>query len=379
MQYTIEIPQSKLDYIQQRVSAYPWHPAPDDENDSWARGVNQSSLKELCEYWVNGFDWRVWEKELNRYPQFIQNIDGLDIHYVHVVGEADGKRPIILTHGWPGSHFEFWDVIERLAYPSKFGGNSADAFDVVVPSLPGFGFSGKPSQLIGPRATAKLWNSLMTKTLGYDRYVAQGGDFGSLVSSFLALDYKHCVGVHLNMIGLQPPERSNKTEAERAWLKSYQATLDAECAYLQIHYTKPQTIAASLNDSPVGCAAWIYEKMVAWSDPASFTESGQLSKDKLLTNIMIYLVNDAITTSIWFYRGFIEENAYLLAKSIDKPTGIANFLAEPVIKIPPRSWVERMYNVTQWSEFETGGHFAAMEQPLLFSDDIQKFGTAIGY
>jgi len=379
MQYSIEIPQAKLDYIKQRVNAYPWHPAPEDEGDSWARGLNQSSFKELCDYWLNDFDWRACEKELNRYPQFIQNIDGLDIHYVHVVGEAKGKRPIVLTHGWPGSHFEFWDVIERLAYPSKFGGNSGDAFDVVVPSLPGFGFSGKPRKLIGPRATAKLWNSLMTQTLGYKTYIAQGGDFGSLVSSYLALDYAQCVGVHLNMIGLQPPERKNKTDEEIAWLKSYQATLNAECAYLQIHYTKPQTLVASLGDSPVGCAAWIYEKLVAWSDPTSFTEGGQLSKDKLLTNIMIYLVNDAITTSIWFYRGFIEENAYQLAKAIDKPTGIANFVAEPVIKIPPRSWVERIYKVTHWTEFDTGGHFAAMEQPQLFSNDIQKFASTIGY
>ena len=193
MQYSIEIPHAKLDYIKQRVSAYPWHPAPSDEGDSWARGVNQSSLKELCDYWVNDFDWRACERELNRYPQFIQNIDGIDIHYVHVVGEANGKRPIVLTHGWPGSHFEFWDVIERLAYPSKFGGNSADAFDVVLPSLPGFGFSGKPSKLIGPRATAKIWNNLMTQTLGYKTYIAQGGDFGSLVSSFLALDFAQCV------------------------------------------------------------------------------------------------------------------------------------------------------------------------------------------
>ena len=379
MRYSIEIPQAKLDYIKQRVSAYPWHATPIDEGDSWARGVNQSSLKELCDYWVADFDWRASEKELNRYPQFIQNIDGLDIHYVHVVGEADGKRPIVLTHGWPSSHFELWDVIERLAYPSKFGGNSTDAFDVVVPSLPGYGFSGKPSQLIGPRATAKLWNTLMTQTLGYKTYIAQGGDFGSLVSSFLALDFEQCVAVHLNMIGLQPPERKDKTDAELAWLKSYQATLNAECAYLQIHYTKPQTLVASLHDSPVGCAAWIYEKMVAWSDPQSFNEGGQLSKDKLLTNIMIYLVNDAITTSIWFYRGFIEENAYQLAKSIEKPTGIANFLAEPVIKIPPRSWVERMYEVAHWAEFEKGGHFAAMEEPQLFSADIQKFGSTIGY
>jgi microsomal epoxide hydrolase len=379
--FTVTVPQSKLDAIAARVRAFPWFAAPDDEGALWSRGVNTQALKALCAYWLEGYDWRAQEAALNRYPQILATVDGMAIHAVHVVGEAGGARPIVLTHGWPGSHFEFWAAIEKLAFPSKFGGSSADAFDVVVPSLPGYGFSGKPSKPIGQRATARLWNALMTDAFGYRRYLAQGGDWGSLVSSFLALDHDACVGAHLNMVGLRPADAAPRTDEEKAWLARMTLALQAESAYLQQQSTKPQTLAMALMDSPVGTAAWILEKFHGWSDLGGGSLEAVYSRDQLLTNIMIYLVNDAIATSIWYYRARLEEGGFNFApgERVTKPTGIANFKGEPVFSTPPRSWVERVYHVAHWSDFDRGGHFAAMEQPDAFVGDVRAFARTIGY
>ena len=299
--YAVSVPQEKIDAILTRVKDYPWYPAPVDEGDTWLRGTNTEALRALCDYWVDGFDWRACEAELNRFPQFIETIEGIDIHYVHMKGEGENPKPIILTHGWPGSHFEFWNVIERLAHPSKFGGDPKDAFDVVVPSLPGFGFSGKPDKPIGPKTTARLWNSLMTQTLGYSRYIAQGGDLGALVTPFVALDYEACTAIHLNMIAVQPADPTPHTEEETAWFTTNEARRPIEGAYLAEHTTKPQTIGMALADTPVGTASWIFEKVVGWTDLSERNLAEVYSKDEILTTIMIYLVNDAIASSIWFY------------------------------------------------------------------------------
>ncbi|MEL7030252.1 MAG: epoxide hydrolase family protein, partial [Pseudomonadota bacterium] len=362
-------------------ASYPWYPAPADEGDTWARGTNTQALKALCDYWVKDYDWRASEAVLNRYPQFIETIDGIDVHYVHVEGEGPAARPIILTHGWPGSHYEFWDVIERLAYPSKFGGDPKDAFHVVVPSLPGFGFSGKPEKPIGPRTTARLWNTLMTQSLGYSRYLAQGGDLGALVTPFVGLDHDACVAVHLNMIAVQPADFTPQSDEEATWLTTNEAKRPIEGAYLQQHTTKPQTIALALADSPVGTASWILEKIRGWTDLRSGDLYEVYSKDEILTSIMIYLVNDAISSSIWFYRGFVEEAALMLqpGQRLTKPTGVANFTGEPVFNNPPRSWAERMFDVVHWSDIDQGGHFAAMEQPELFANDVITFARSISY
>jgi len=330
---------------------------------------------------VEEYDWRSCEEELNRFPQFIENIDGFDIHFVHVAGEAEDKRPLILTHGWPGSYYEFWGVIEKLAFPSRFGGNCEDAFDVIVPSLPGFGFSGKPGVLVGPRKTARLWNELMTRVLKYPRYLAQGGDFGSIVTNYLGLNHDACIGIHLNMVAIQPQYQKPQTDEERLWLRQYQATMNVEGAYLMEHATKPQTISMALMDSPVGAAAWILEKIHGWTDLRGGELEGVLTKDQILTSIMIYLLNDAVATSIWYYRGHFEEikSSWTLDRRVETPTGIANFLREPVYKNPPRSWVDRMFNVVHWSDLDDGGHFAAFEQPDLFASDLHEFGRKIGF
>ncbi len=376
--FTVNIPQAKLDAIAARVRAYPWFPAPTGE--AWEYGSNTAYLKELCAYWLNGYDWRAQEKTLNAHPQFIAEIDGLDVHFVHVRGEGDAaKRPLILTHGWPGSHYEFWQSIPRLAFPSQHGGDAKDAFDVIVPSLPGYAFSGRPKKPLGQRATAKLFNALMTKELGYTKYVAQGGDWGSLVTSFLALDHEACAAAHINMLAFRPSDPAPKTEEEGRWAMAQAAAFQREGAYFQEHTTKPQTLAHALMDSPVGVASWILEKFNGWSDITKGLER-VYSKDQLLTNIMLYLVTDSIATSIWYYRARLEEGAALApGQRVEKPTGVANFAGEAVFTMAPRSYVERVYNVVHWNDFAEGGHFAAMERSQDFVADVRAFARTIGY
>jgi pimeloyl-ACP methyl ester carboxylesterase len=378
--FSVSVPQAKLDAIAARVAAYPWFPAPDDEGAHWSRGINGAWLRDLCGYWLKDFDWRKQEADLNRFPQFITTIDGLDIHFVHVVGEAGGKRPLLITHGWPGSHYEFWGVIEKLAFPSRFGGKSADAFDLVIPSLPGYGFSGKPKRPLGQRETARLFNKLMTETLGYKSYLAQGGDWGSLVTSMIGLDHgASCRGIHLNMMALRPTPATPANEAEGAWLTHMGGAMQAEGAYFMEQTTKPQTLAHALMDSPVGTAAWILEKFHGWSDLGAHGDIEKVySKDQLLTNVMIYLATDSIATSVWYYRARLEENVTLAAgQRCETPTGFAHFPGEKVFSAPPRSWAERAYNLVRWTDMPDGGHFAAMEKPDAFVGEIRAWAAAL--
>lgn len=378
--FEVSVPQAKLDAIAARVRSFPWFPAP--EGEKWEYGVNTAYLKELCAYWLDRYDWRAQEKLLNKFPQFIADVDGFDVHFVHVRGEgAAARRPLILTHGWPGSHFEFWGAIEKLAFPSRFGGDAKDAFDVIAPSLPGYGFSARPKAPLGQRATAKLWNTLLTKELGYERYIAQGGDWGSMVTTFLGYEYAPaCAGIHINMIAFRLGNPAPQTDEERAWVASIQRALQMETAYLQEQTTKPQTLAMALMDSPVGTAAWILEKFHGWSDIRKNGLEGVYTKDQLLTNIMIYLVTDSIATSVWYYRARAEEAFdFPPGARVETPTGVSNFMGEGVFKMAPRSWVERIHNVVHWSDQEEGGHFAAMEQPDAFVRDVRGFARAISY
>lgn len=378
--FKIDIPQAKLDAIAARVRAFPWFPAPADEGDQWTRGINTAYLREFCAYWLDAFDWRKAEADLNRFPQFTADIEAETIHFLHVVGEAQGKRPLILTHGWPGSHYEFWGVIEKLAYPSRFGGKAGDAFDLVIPSLPGYGFSGRPRTPLGQRKTAALFNALMTRELGYTTYIAQGGDWGSFVSTFMALDHEACAALHVNMASLRVEGMEPQTDEERQWAQVQQFMFQLEGAYFMEQSTKPQTLAQALMDSPVGTAAWILEKFHGWSDIRNGGLESVYAKDQLLTNIMIYLVTDSIATSVWYYRARVEETGLALPAGtrVTKPVGVANFKGEPVFKIPPRSWCERVYNIVHWSDFAEGGHFAAMEKPDQFVSDVVAFARAAG-
>lgn len=376
--FKVSIPQQTLDRIAARVRDYRWFPAP--EGESWEYGTNTAYLKALCAYWLKGYDWRAREAELNRFPQFIADLDGLPVHFVHVVGEAGGKRPLIAVHGWPGSHYEFWGAIEKLAFPSRFGGSSADAFDVVAPSLPGYGFSGKPRKPFGQAATAKLFDTLMTETLGYKRYLAQGGDWGSLVCSLLARDYEACAAVHLNMIPFQPAERTPQNDAEKAWLAKSAVSFETEGAYFREQSTKPQTLALGLMDSPVGVAAWTIEKFKTWSDLKGEDLESVYTKDQLLTNVMIYLVTDSFATSVWYYRAGAEEGGFRGPPTkVAKPTGVAAAPDIAFTATPPRSWVERAYNVVHWTDVKPGGHFLAMEQPDAYVADVRAFARTVNY
>ncbi|MBV8683249.1 MAG: epoxide hydrolase [Caulobacteraceae bacterium] len=355
-----------------RIRAYPWPPIP-KVADGWAYGCDGAFLKGLCAYWLDGYDWRGAVAELNRYPQFRARVEDFDLHFVHVVGEAQGRRPLLLSHGWPGSHYEFWGAIEQLAFPSRHGGSAADAFDLVIPSLPGFGFSSKPERPFGQRATARLFNELMTRVLGYDRYLAQGGDWGALVTSCLGFDHgEHVRAIHLNMIGLRPPG-GPKSEAETAWMTRSSAAMDMLGAYFRLQASKPQSLAWLGAGNPVGQAAWIVERFYDWCDRREQPFEKVFTRDQLLTNVMIYVMTGSFATGAWYYRALLEEGGVVLKEGerCEVPTAFANFPGEALYSAPPRSLAERAYNITRWTDMPRGGHFAAMEQPDLFVQDVR--------
>lgn len=383
--FKIDISQTRLESLRSRVKAYKWFDAPAGVSD-WQLGMSTPVLKDLQKYWLERYDWRAEEAKLNEYPQYIAEVDGLDIHFIHVIGEAEGKRPLLLTHGWPGSVFEFYDAIGPLAFPSQYGGKSEDAFDLIIPSLPGYGFSGKPKSPLGQRATAKLWNTLMQDVLGYETYLAQGGDWGGMVTSWLGFDHgAHdgkggCEAIHLNMIGLRPTPATPQNDAELKWLQNTQVGMQMEGSYFMQQATKPQTLAMSLMDSPMGTAAWILEKFHGWSDLEGDDLYSVYTRDQLITNIMIYLINDAIATSVWYYAAFMGEGGASLPEGerCETPTGFANFPGEKLYAPPPRSWCDRAYNINHWSDMPKGGHFAAMEVPELFVSDVRKWARSLG-
>lgn len=381
--FRIDIPQKTIDSILAKVAAYEWHEMPEigPGEDRWAYGTDMNYLRELCAYWLDGYSWRATENELNRFPHFIESVDGLDIHYMHIKGVGPAPKTVLMTHGWPGSIYEFMDVIEPLTNPEKFGGKAEDAITLIVPSLPGYGFSGKPAKPIGPRRTAALWNKLMQK-LGIERYIAQGGDWGSIISSYLAYDHAPekgggCVALHLNMFSLTSSEPV-ATDEEKAWQAAMGPLMMQESAYMQMQMTKPQTLSYGMMDSPVGACAWILEKFNTWSDTRGKDGSKNIenayTKDRLLSNIMIYLVTRSFNTATWMYRGAAEEGLAQLQSTnrIYVPTGFADFPKEFILP-PPRSFVERTYDIIRWTKMPRGGHFAAMETGKLFADELREF------
>ena len=369
---------SQVRTVLEQVRDYPWPPIPKVE-DGWAYGCDAGYLKDLCAYWTKDYDWRAAVADLNKFPQFIAKVEDYDLHFLHVVGEAAGKRPLLVTHGWPGSHYEFWQAIEPLAFPSRFGGLASDAFDLVIPSLPGFGFSSKPKRPIGQRTTARLFNTLMTEVLGYQTYLAQGGDWGAVVTSWLGRDHgANARAIHLNMLGFRP-HGGVTTPDEIAWATKQATAADAMGAYLRLQMSKPQSIAWMAAGNPVGQAAWIAERFHDWSDLSQKTMDEAFPKDRLLTNIMIYVMTGSFTTGAWYYRGLPEEGglAFAPGERVETPTAFANFPGEPLYSAPPRSFAERAYNVVRWTDMARGGHFAAMEEPDLFVEDVRAWAREI--
>jgi microsomal epoxide hydrolase len=378
--FQIAIPQTTIARINRRVRDFEWHEMPRGAglDGTWAYGANLDYMKRLAAYWIDGYDWRKEEKALNRFPQFTADVDGLDIHFYRVDGSGPSPQPLILSHGWPGSVFEFLHIVEKLAHPERFGGDAKDAFTVIVPSLPGYGFSGKPERPIGPRTTARYFDKLMTEICGLPDYIAQGGDWGSAISGWMGYDGKGCKAVHLNMFGWRSPGVHPQTEEEKQYAQRAMQLFEMEGAYFREQTTKPQTLSYGMMDSPVGAAAWIVEKFHGWSDKSRGFEN-VYSMDQLLTNVMIYLVTRTFNTATWMYRGLMEDlsgDPVPNGARIEKPVGIANFPID-LIPFPPRSMVERHVNVTHWTDFKEGGHFAALERPDDLVGDVRAFARTV--
>jgi len=375
--FKVEIPNSLIQEIKNKVKKYPWHEMPSE--GGWKYGTNLDYMKEISNYWVNDFDWSKHQEEINKFSNFISKVEEMDIHFIHEKGSGTNPTPLLLMHGWPGSIVEFIHIIKKLAHPEKFGGNEDDAFDVIVPSLPGFGFSGRLSHPIGPRKIGEVLNQLMTKKLGYKNYLAQGGDWGATICNWLAYDHsKYCKAIHINCLTMRHPEGPQNKE-ERDWQNRFDKDQIIQDGYRTQQATKPQTLSYGMMDSPVGIAAWIIEKMHGWSDLKNNDIESVYSKDKLLANIMIYIVTKTFNTASWIYYGRRDEGGRFFPKDFKKievPTGVAIFPFE-MSEWPPRSYIERIFNVQHWTKMESGGHFAAMEQPDIFIKDLQLFNRTI--
>jgi pimeloyl-ACP methyl ester carboxylesterase len=373
--FTIQIPDAVLRDLHHRLDTTRW---PDGlDGTGWEQGTSLSYLRSLAEYWRHNYDWRREETALNRLPQYRIALDGFNIHFVHVRGKGPAPLPLIITHGWPGSFVEMVKLIPLLTDPAAHGGEAEDAFDVIVPSLPGYGFSDRPRERgMEPRKIAALWARLM-RELGYERFAAQGGDWGAAISMALGLDHAdRLIGIHLNYIAgrflfggslNQPPQ----DETARTYYEQLRASYDAEGGYSHIQGTKPQTLSYGLNDSPVGLAAWIVEKFRTWSDCDGDVES-VFTRDELLTNVMIYWVTETISSSTRLYYETRQRPLSLSQTNrIKVPVGMALFPKE--LPIPPRELAERGLNIARWTTMPTGGHFAAMEQPELLAEDLRAF------
>lgn len=372
---TIEIPDAALEDLQRRLRTMRWPCSIDD--DGWDDGASVSFMQELADYWLNQFDWRAQEQRLNELPHFKTMIEDQKIHFVHQRGVGPDPMPIVITHGWPGSFAEMERLIPLLTDPGANGSDPADAFHVVVPSLPGYGFSPAPRKPgVSSREIAMLWRSLMAE-LGYERFAAQGGDIGAGVSTWLARLFPDVVhGIHLNFIpGSYRPsleaEAPVVTDDERAFLNYVAQWSAQEGAYAALQATKPQTLAFSLADSPIGLAAWMTEKFRSWSD-CNGNLTSAISFDDLLTDICLYWFGDGLTGSLRLYKeNRLRPLTFNAGERIKPPLGVAVFPRE--IAMPPRSWVDRVFDVRRWTEMPVGGHFAALERPELLATDIRNF------
>jgi len=373
-EYRISVSEEQLEDLQRRLRATRW-PEAETVND-WSQGIPLRYTRELCDYWAEEYNWREREERLNRFPQFRTEIEGLGIHFIHVRSPHENARPLLLTHGWPGSVVEFQEVIPALVDPPSNGGDAADAFHVVCPSLPGYGFSDKPAASgWDVRKTADAWAELMAR-LGYPRYFAQGGDWGSFVTTRIGIqDPDHCAGIHLNfVIGTPDPEADGDlTEAEIGGLASGAQYFDQESGYMKQQSTRPQTLGYGLVDSPAAQAAWIVEKFFAWTDNQGHPED-VASRDVLLDNVMLYWLNGNGASSARMYWESSSEFT-VQEDEIKVPSGCSIFPKE--VFRPSRRWVERQYtNLVYWNELERGGHFAALECPETFVGELRAcFGT----
>ena len=371
--FEINFSDVEIQNVKTKVASFPWHEMPKD--GGWSFGTNIDYMKNLADYWTKEYDWKSQEVRLNQFPNYKTKVDDLDIHFIIKKSSSPKAIPLILIHGWPGSIVEFLEIIDPLCEPEKYGNDNEVCFDIIAPSIPGFAFSGKPENPIGPRRIASIFNKLMTEKLGYKKYVAQGGDWGSAISTWLGFDHsKNCKGIHINMLPARHID-GPKTEEEKSWDRQFSKDYVSQSGYFAIQSTKPQTLSYAMMDSPVGVAAWIIEKFYHWSDLEDKSLELTYQKDDLLTNIMIYILTKSFNTSSWIYYGRAKEGGRILSQDgrrVEVPTGCAVYPKE-FLTWPPKSYVERLFDIVHWTEMNRGGHFAALEQPSSLINDIQDF------
>ncbi|MGE5814084.1 MAG: epoxide hydrolase family protein [Acidobacteriota bacterium] len=368
--FRLGVDATTIDDLKSRLARVRW---PDEAPESpWAYGTSVGFMRELVEYWAHSYDWRATEAALNAWPQFVTRIDGIDVHFLRVEGRGPNPKPLLLSHGWPGSVLEFLKLIPLLTDPAARGGDAADTFTVIVPSLPGYTLSFRENQ---PRralpAIGAMFHELMTR-LGYARYGAQGGDWGSFVTAWLGASRpEHVMGIHLNLLPLRRDAAmfAQPTEDERRYLGELEAWLKEETGYQWIQGTRPQTLAFGLSDSPVGLAAWIVEKYRAWTDCGGDPRNA-LSMDEMLGNISLYWFTNCIGASFWPYYARLH-GPWPIDGKIGVPTGYCEFPRE--ILRPPRAAAERVFDIRRWSVMPKGGHFAALEQPVALAHEIREF------
>ena len=368
--FKISVGDEVLDDLRFRLRNTRWPEA--ELVDDWSQGAPLAWIQDVCRYWAENYNWRSREARLNRFDQFITEIDGLDVHFLHVRSPHPEAMPLVITHGWPGSVVEFHKVIEPLTNPTQHGADAADAFHVVCPSLPGFGFSAKPTTRgWGVDHIAAAWALLMNR-LGYNRYGAQGGDWGSAVTTSLgAQDPQHCAGIHITLaMGTRPKIDVDPSPEEARALQGIKYYNDWDTGYSKQQSTRPQTVAYGLTDSPAGQAAWILEKFWAWTDCDGHPEN-ILSRDELLDNVMLYWVTASAASSARLYWESFGRRRRAV-RQVNVPTGVAVFPKE--IVAPVRRWMEDGFtDIRHWSEMPKGGHFAAFEQPELFVGDVRAY------
>jgi pimeloyl-ACP methyl ester carboxylesterase len=371
--FLIAIPDEDLEDLRRRLGETRWPAA--IPGTGWEYGTDVAWLRELCAYWRDGFDWRAQERVLNAWPQAIVAVDGLDIHCVHVEGRGPDPIPLVATHGWPSSFFEMHKIIAPLTDPASHGGDPADAFHLVVPSLPGYGFSSPPTEPgVGAARVADLWVALMDQ-LGYARFGSHGGDWGSAVTSALGAAHPdRMIGLHFSMLS-PPVDPASLDSEQRQWWEALQRYRDREWGYVHLQRTKPQTPAFALNDSPAGLAAWILEKWWRWSDCADEAGTRDLlssyTRDELLTTVSIYWLTRSIGPSMrMYYETFGTGGVIPPAARIDVPTGVALF-KDP--NAPPRELIEPWYDLRRFTTIGRGGHFPALENPTALVEEIRAF------
>ena len=371
--YRIDVPDAVLVDLSERLARTRW---PDPISGAeWDYGAKVDTIRELCEYWRAGYDWRHHEAQLNRIPGFLCEVDGVDLHFWHVRGTGPNPMPLLLVHGWPGSIYEFSQVLGPLSDPGAHGGDPRDAFDLVVPALPGFGFGGKPRERgWGISRIAAAFDALMSSVLGYERYGVQGGDWGSMVAGKLGAAFPdHVVGIHVNMLVAPPP--AHPVPADAAALARDRLWRTQEAAYSRVQRTKPDSLTVAQSDSPAGLAAWIVEKFRTWSD-CDGDVVGALGADTLLTNLMFYWAPGSVASAARiYYENALDPGGVAERGRVEVPVGYAAFPKE--IFQPPRSWVEPHYAIARWTEMPRGGHFAALEAPDVLIDDVRAFYAAL--